>query len=135
MKFRFLIIIILLSTACAGKRMVMPSPMASEVHFGFAKDRIKPTETSNLNQSIAFLKNYPSKMVIVEGHTDPIGDGDYNLELGDRRAREVKHFLITQGVAPEQIIVVSFGEENLRDDHNFAMNRRAVIRLTNGGLQ
>jgi outer membrane protein OmpA-like peptidoglycan-associated protein len=138
MKLRTIIICILMCSACTAKKSVVMRPMPThEVHFGFAKDRLPAPESGKLQESVTYLKDSPEKMVVIEGHTDAVGPVEYNLELGDRRAREVKHFLVTHGVAPDQIVVVSYGEENLKDPHHNNVNRRAVVRLTssNGGKQ
>lgn len=133
-----IIVITILSSACTRGKTVKVRPMPTrEVHFGFAKDRLPAPESGKLQESVTYLKDSPGKMVVIEGHTDAVGTAEYNLELGDRRAREVKHFLVTHGIAPDQIVIVSYGEENLKDPHHNNVNRRAVVRLTssNGGKQ
>ena len=131
MKIKTIITCILLCSACTAKKSVVTQALPTrEVHFGFAIDRLPAPESSKLQESATYLKDYPGKMVVIEGHTDAVGPAEYNLELGDRRAREVKHYLITHGVAPDQIVVVSYGEENLKDPQHNNVNRRAVVRLT-----
>lgn len=137
MKTTILITLVaLMSIACAGRRPHVVRPMSSsEVYFGFSKDGLKETEASKLDSNVTYLKEAPNKMIVIEGHTDPIGNKDFNYELGDRRAREVKHYMVTHGVLPQQILVVSFGEENLKDRQRNDLNRRAVIRLTSDTIQ
>lgn len=138
MKLRNILICVLLCSACTAKKSVVMRPLPTrEVHFGFAKDRLHAPESGKLQESVTYLKGSPGKMVVIEGHTDAVGTAEYNLELGDRRAHEVKHYLVMLGVAPDQIVVVSYGEENLKDPHHNNVNRRAVVRLTssNGGKQ
>lgn len=131
MKMRILLLSIFLCSACTAKKVVMTPPMRStEVHFGFAKDQVIGSEQHVLRDNVSFLKSNASKMVIVEGHTDQIGSADYNLELGDRRAHEVMSYLVSQGVSPEQIIIVSYGEEQPKNPRKHQDNRRAVVRLT-----
>ncbi len=132
MKVTLIFLSLILCCSCAAKRIVVAPPMnSSEVRFGFAKDRMHQMEEDKLNASIAYLKNYPQKIVIVEGHTDQIGQASFNLELGDRRAHEVMAYLISKGVSPDQIVIVSFGEEQPKDQYKYSKNRRAVVRLTN----
>ncbi len=131
MKTKLILLSIILCSACTAKKVVMTPPMTNaEVHFGFAKDRFRETEHTSLQDNISYLKNNTGKMVIVEGHTDKIGAADYNMELGDRRAHDVMSYLISQGVSPEQIVVVSYGEDQPKSLHNLRDNRRAVVRLT-----
>lgn len=132
MKVILIFLSLILCCSCAAKRVVVAPPMnSSEVHFGFAKDHIHKAEQDKLSASIDYLKTYSKKMVIVEGHTDQIGSASFNLELGDRRAHEVMAYLISKGVSPDQIVIVSFGEEQPKDQHRYSKNRRAVVRLTN----
>lgn len=131
MKMRILLLSIFLCSACTAKKVVMtPHMRSTEVHFGFAKDQVIGSEQHVLKDNVSFLKSNASKMVIVEGHTDQIGSADYNLELGDRRAHEVMSYLVSQGVSPEQIIIVSYGEEQPKNSRKNQDNRRAVVRLT-----
>lgn len=129
-------IIAVMSSACAVKKSVAIRPMPSnEVYFGFSRDRLKATESNKLESNVTFLKSAPNKMIVVEGHTDPVGNKEFNYELGDRRAHEVKHYMVSRGVLPQQVLIVSFGEENLKDRIRNDLNRRAVIRLTSDTIQ
>ena len=58
-----------------------------------------------------WLHEHPYVAVIIEGHTDEPGSKEYNIALGDRRAGEVKSFLLGQGIATERLIPVSYGKE------------------------
>jgi peptidoglycan-associated lipoprotein len=67
----------------------------------------------------------------VEGHTDERGSREYNVALGERRAKAVANMLMMKGVKPEQISVVSYGKEKPavfgHDESAWSQNRRAVI--------
>ena len=69
--------------------------------------------------------------VLIEGHCDERGTREYNLALGERRAEEIRKYLVSIGVSPQQIEVVSYGEERPEDpEHNeaaWARNRRAIL--------
>jgi len=126
-----LIFVLILSSACAGRQNCkLQARPASEVHFGFNKDRLSIDELKKIDSQITFLKEAANRMITIEGHTDGVGSNEYNLELGDRRAREVKHHMVMQGVLPQQILVVSFGEENPRDKSKHYLNRRAELKLS-----
>jgi peptidoglycan-associated lipoprotein len=86
--------------------------------------------TSEANQILmrkaAWLHDHPDVTVIIEGHTDERGSKEYNIALGDRRAGEVKSFLIRQGIATERLIAVSYGKEKPIDP-----NRTEAAKMKN----
>ncbi len=67
----------------------------------------------------------------LEGHTDERGSREYNIALGERRANAVRQVMIAMGVSPQQIRVVSYGEERPaasgQDEQSYALNRRVEI--------
>jgi peptidoglycan-associated lipoprotein len=69
--------------------------------------------------------------VLVEGHADERGTPEYNIALGERRAKAVVTYLENMGVSSAQLSVVSYGEEKPmikdRSENAFAKNRRAVL--------
>lgn len=68
--------------------------------------------------------------VLIEGHADEQGTRDYNLALGARRAQIVKEYLISRGVDPSNISIVTYGKErpieNCSAEVCWSQNRRAV---------
>ncbi len=97
------------------------------VYFPFASDSILQEASSAIAQNIEWLSKNNGTYVILEGHCDEVGQSEFNMQLGDRRARAVKAYMIEQGVSPERIItVVSYGSlrplnpghtiEDLRDN-------------------
>lgn len=78
-----------------------------------------------------FLMAHPRAQVMLEGHTDPRGSREYNIALGERRAKAVAQIMRSRGVNPSQIRIVSYGAEKLaspgRTDADFARDRRVVI--------
>jgi peptidoglycan-associated lipoprotein len=76
------------------------------------------------------IKN-PGQKVMIEGHCDERGTPEYNIALGERRAKAVAQYLQSLGVVAEQISTVSYGEEKpvdlSRTNEGFAKNRRAVL--------
>lgn len=104
------------------------------VHFLSNSDTIPEEEKILINQNITWLKKNTSTVVILEGHCDEWGEHTYNMELGDRRAREVKSYLIEKGIDPERtIMVVSFGETRPLDvrhvNEAWQQNRRVEFVL------
>jgi peptidoglycan-associated lipoprotein len=68
---------------------------------------------------------------VIEGHADERGTREYNLALGERRADAIRTFLLSAGVSPRQLEMVSYGEERPDDPGNndaaWSRNRRAVL--------
>ena len=70
--------------------------------------------------------------VVLEGHADERGTREYNMALGERRAKAVQRYLVLQGVSPAQLELVSYGEERPvatgNDEQSWAQNRRVELR-------
>lgn len=88
-----------------------PGPNSfSQVYFPFASDAILPEASEAIDRNADVIKRYGSIFIILEGHCDEVGPSEFNMELGDRRARAVKSRLIEMGVPSERVImVVSYG--------------------------
>ena len=75
---------------------------------------------------------------IIEGHADEQGTRAYNMALGARRASTVMEFLVSQGVSPARLKIITYGKERplalCSEESCYAQNRRAVTVLTAGGL-
>jgi peptidoglycan-associated lipoprotein len=82
------------------------------VYFGFDEDEVNPQYMAFLDRfSEVVTKYYPSSLVTVEGFTDPVGDPEYNLALGKRRAQAVMDYLVEQReLSRDRIRAVSYGE-------------------------
>ncbi|NDV28456.1 peptidoglycan-associated lipoprotein Pal [Desulfovibrio sp. JC010] len=108
--------------------------LGNMIHFDFDSFEIKEEYRPLLQQKAEILKKYDNVTMVIEGYCDERGTEEYNLALGERRARAAYEFLILLGVAPERLSIVSFGEEEPVDPaHNetaWAKNRRDQFRLT-----
>lgn len=86
-----------------------------------------------LRNQAAWLRKYPNRSVVVEGHADERGTREYNLALGERRASSVKDFLLAQGIPAQRLRVVSYGKERpvcaQSSDDCWQQNRRGVSVL------
>ena len=82
-----------------------------DVFFGFDKSAIGPGDRKVLDASVAWLKANSNALVLIEGHCDVRGTAEYNLALGDRRAKAAMSYLVSHGVAAGRIKVVSYGTE------------------------
>lgn len=83
------------------------------VNFEYDKARLTDETRALLASNVDWIKSNPSKAVQLEGHCDERGSTEYNLALGDRRARSVKEYLASMGVDPSKLIVISYGKEKL----------------------
>lgn len=108
--------------------------LGNMVHFDFDSFEIKEEYRPLLQAKAEILKKFDNVTMVIEGYCDERGTEEYNLALGERRARAAYEFLILLGVGPERLSIVSFGEEDPLDPgHNetaWAKNRRAQFRLT-----
>ena len=106
--------------------------LTSVFYFDFDKATVKPEAFADLSAHAKFLVNNPSAQVVLEGHADERGTREYNIALGERRAKSVSRYLSVQGVSSSQMEVVSYGEERpAMEGHNDAAwdkNRRVELK-------
>jgi peptidoglycan-associated lipoprotein len=100
-----------------------------DVHFAFDKYDITPSEKTVLDTNARWLKSHAKALVLIEGHCDERGTNEYNLALGERRAKAARDYLASAGVPDSRITVVSYGEErpicSESTEACWAQNRRA----------
>ncbi len=101
------------------------------IYFDFDRSSISADFSEVLNAHGEYLVQHPNVRVMIEGHADERGTPEYNIALGERRAKAVVKYLQSMGVSPSQMSIVSYGEEKpldfSRTDSGFAKNRRAVL--------
>ena len=66
-----------------------------------------------VERQAAWLQQFPAITVTIEGHTDQRGTTEYNLALGERRAKAVKSYLTSLGIDPARILIISYGKERI----------------------
>jgi outer membrane protein OmpA-like peptidoglycan-associated protein len=81
-----------------------------DVLFDVDEASLKAGATQSLSRLVTFLKEYPDRQVLVEGHTDSTGTAQYNLGLSQRRADSVVQFLTLNGIAQERTIARGYGK-------------------------
>lgn len=81
------------------------------IYFDFDRSDLRPDAIRDLNYNADLLKQAPSAIIQIEGHTDERGTQEYNLALGERRAQSVRDYLIRVGVSGNRLITISYGEE------------------------
>lgn len=101
------------------------------VHFDYDSSDLSQEDYLTLQAHAQFLVANANSKVALTGHTDERGTREYNMALGERRAKAVESFLITNGVNPQQLEAVSYGKEApVNQGHNEAAwkeNRRVEI--------
>ncbi|MDT0594672.1 OmpA family protein [Glaciecola petra] len=101
------------------------------IYFDFDKSTIKSDFMSVLREHARYLAANPGQSIVIEGHCDSSGTPEYNIALGERRAKAIETFFTNAGVSGSQVSVVSYGEEKLavQGTSDFAMqqNRRGVV--------
>tara|TARA_S200000501_G_scaffold344092_1_gene355567 strand:+ start:9332 stop:9838 length:507 start_codon:yes stop_codon:yes gene_type:complete len=100
-------------------------------YFDYDQASLGSDVRASLDAQAAALRNN-SDVIVLEGHADERGSREYNLALGERRAKAVADYLAIQGISRARIEVVSFGEERpvaLRStSEDYAMNRRVELK-------
>lgn len=100
------------------------------VYFDFDQSSIRPDGAATLRKNAgAIKKNESWGQITVQGHTDERGSEEYNLALGESRAKAVKRYLVDLGVSASRLRVVSFGEAKVavpgHDESAWHYNRRS----------
>jgi peptidoglycan-associated lipoprotein len=99
------------------------------VYFEFDRYDLTTEALQTLADNARVLKAHPEARVVVEGHCDERGTVEYNLALGDKRAKAARDYLISLGVNSSQILTISYGKERPLDpsqtENAWAKNRRA----------
>jgi peptidoglycan-associated lipoprotein len=121
--------------ATPGSQEDLAQNVGDRVFFEYDSATITDEGRQTLERQAAWLKQYGSMNVTVEGHCDERGTREYNLALGERRATAVKKYLTGLGVAANRISTISYGKERPAvvgsDESAWGQNRRGVTVLSN----
>jgi peptidoglycan-associated lipoprotein len=108
----------------------------ADIHFDFDRYDIRAEHATILDANATWLKANATSRLLIEGHCDARGTNEYNVALGDRRAKATMNYLVSHGVASTRISVISYGEERpscaTQDEACWAKNRRAHFLLKRG---
>lgn len=103
------------------------------VYFDFDKYNLRPDAKAALDANSALLLKYTSVVIKIEGHCDERGTVEYNLSLGEKRAKSVADYLSGLGVDAGRISIISYGKERPVDaghsESAWTQNRRAEFRV------
>lgn len=107
------------------------------VHFDYDKSDLSAQDQTTLAAHANYLSHNGTAKLTLTGHTDERGTREYNMALGERRAKSVKAYLVTNGARNDQVDTVSYGKEKpVNDGHTeaaWAENRRVEINYDANG--
>jgi peptidoglycan-associated lipoprotein len=119
------------TTDASADRSINLDQALETVYFDYNDATIREDSKTMLSKVAQAMSASNTKLEI-EGHCDVRGSTEYNLHLGERRARSVQKYLVTQGVQPDRIDVISYGEERVVDvgtsEEAHQKNRRAELK-------
>jgi peptidoglycan-associated lipoprotein len=108
------------------------SALQNVFYFDFDRAVIKPEAAEALAAHALYLSNHPSSRVVLEGHADERGTREYNMALGERRAKAVGRYLTVQGASGSQLELLSYGEERPvafgQSEVSWGQNRRVELK-------
>jgi peptidoglycan-associated lipoprotein len=100
-----------------------------DVYFDFDKYDIRADDAKTLDGNAGWLKSNANNLVLIEGHCDERGTNEYNLALGERRAKATMNYLVSQGIQANRITIISYGKErpvcSEKSEGCWQKNRRA----------
>ncbi len=104
------------------------------VYFAYNSATLSGETTSTLNANADVLKQNPAVEVQIEGHCDERGSIQYNLALGEKRAKAVRDYLVSMGVESRRITIISYGKEKpiaqSHEESSWSQNRRGNFVIT-----
>lgn len=110
-----------------------------DVLFDLGAASLAPGAARNIGKIAAFMRNYPERSAVIEGHTDSLGGTDYNLELSRERALAVREALVNAGISASRLSTQGFGESLPVASNESAVgrqkNRRVEIIFPDAGTQ
>jgi peptidoglycan-associated lipoprotein len=122
------------SATAMGTSRVVPSEYEAireleDVHFDYDRYEIRTEDARILDAAATWLQQNADRLILIEGHCDERGTTEYNVALGERRAKSTMNYLLSRGVAARRMAIVSYGEERpgcaQHQEACWAKNRRA----------
>lgn len=104
------------------------------VFFAYDSSKLDSSSKNTMNSNAEFLKSNATVDIQIEGHADERGGRQYNLALGERRAKSMRDYLVAMGVSSKRISTISYGNERTlaegHDESAWSKNRRANFVVT-----
>jgi peptidoglycan-associated lipoprotein len=112
------------------------SNISDRVLFSVDQTTLSPEAIGILNAQVGWLKQNATAPVLIEGHADERGTGEYNMALGSSRASAVRNYMVSQGIPDSRISIITYGRERpvatCDNESCWSQNRRAVTVVTGG---
>ena len=109
--------------------------LLKDINFAFDSYVIDPANKAVLDENYKWLAQNAARKVEIEGHCDERGTSEYNMALGNKRAKATADYLVSLGVAADRLNTVSYGKEMPLDPAHtqaaWAKNRRAHFKILN----
>ena len=103
------------------------------IYFDYDRAIIRDDARGVLDGNAAWMKRFRSAKVLVEGHCDERGTEEYNLALGEKRAKSAQDYLLSTGVPADRLKIISYGKSQPlnpgHDESAWQMNRRAQFLI------
>ena len=116
------------TTARPSPKEFTAIPELKPIYFDFDKYDIRPNDAKTLDANAAWLKTNANNLILIEGHCDERGTNEYNLALGEKRAKAAMNYLVAQGIQANRITIISYGKERPvcteKTEACWAQNRR-----------
>ena len=123
-------------TAGLGGGTLPGTSISDRVLFAVDQSTLSAEAIGVLNAQVGWLTQNPGSPVLIEGHADERGTGEYNMALGSSRASAVRNHMVSQGIPDGRISIITYGRERpvatCPEESCFAQNRRAVTVVTGG---
>jgi peptidoglycan-associated lipoprotein len=108
---------------------------ADKIFFGLNSHVLTPASKKALEENALWLQAQPEVRIAIEGHADERGSEKYNLALGKQRAQATRDYLVSLGIAPERITIVSYGKQKATrgavSENVWSQDRRAEFVTMN----
>jgi len=105
------------------------------VHFESGKSTLMNSSFKELEELVEFMRLKNDIIIEIAGHTDNVGDDEFNLKLSEARAETVKNYLVSKGISSNRIISKGYGENQPIDTNSTnegrQNNRRTEVRILN----
>jgi peptidoglycan-associated lipoprotein len=116
------------------QRQTIEKIAADRIYFAFDSNELTQESRQILTEKAELLKANAGLNLLIEGHCDERGTNEYNLALGERRARAAYEFLVLMGVDSSRMSIISYGEEypavQGANEAAWAKNRRAEFKAS-----
>lgn len=106
-----------------------PSLTLDDVLFDFEQATLRPQAERTVARAVTYLQDNPDRIALIEGHTDHIGEPDYNQDLSTRRSDALGEALIANGISPDRIRAIGFGETRPVANNDTVEGRQANRRV------